>query len=399
MWWVCQIGAREHYAIPRALEARGELAGLCTDFWLPPGHVLGRFPGARRLRDRYHPDLATSQVCAPNARMLAFELRQRIAKKSGWEPILARNQLFQQLAFAKLDALTTDNRQPTTLFSYSYAARDLFKFAKARGWRTVLGQIDPGPEEERIVEAEHERYRHLASGWRPAPTRYWEWWREEIALADRVLVNSEWSRQCLLQENVPAEKVEVVPLVYGKVMSDQSSVISARKTEDQGQRTQHAPQAQKQILLFLGQINLRKGMGRLLDAMRLLKNDPIELILAGPTELSPSAWADLPAVRWIGGIPRSEVDAVYRSADLFILPTLSDGYALTQLEALARGLPVMASRYCGRAVIDGRNGWVLENLEPHRIADALRKVMHGKIPDSVTGPSFSMEDLAAALLR
>ena len=38
-----------------------------------------------------------------------------------------------------------------TVFAYSYAAEGIFKFARERGWRTVLGQIDPGPAEERIV--------------------------------------------------------------------------------------------------------------------------------------------------------------------------------------------------------------------------------------------------------
>ena len=50
---------------------------------------------------------------------------------------------------------TTSDAQPPnssrTLIAYSYAALEIFKFARTRGWRTILGQIDPGPPEARIV--------------------------------------------------------------------------------------------------------------------------------------------------------------------------------------------------------------------------------------------------------
>lgn len=419
MFIVCQIGAREHYAIPRALHASGQLAALVTDFWVSPGSAFSRLPGGRRLRDRFHADLAEAPVHAPNARILGFELKQRLAGKGGWDAIIARNALFQKLACAKHDSLITDHRSPVTLFSYSYAARDLFRFAKERGWRTVLGQIDPGPEEERIVAEERRRNPLLNSTWQPAPAAYWESWREELKLADRIIVNSEWSRQCLLKEGVAAEKIDTVPLVYG---GGQLSVVGCRlsKALDAGEQhcprflqmhgsrveqgatkrsTDHGPRTTDNLfhLLFLGQIILRKGVGRLFDAMRLLKDEPVELILAGPSEIDPAAWADLPNVRWLGPVPRSEVGRIYQEADLFILPTLSDGYALTQLEALSHGLPVIASKHCGEAVTHGRNGWILDDLEPETIAAAIRVAMH-EHPQDVRPPEFSLEDLAAALM-
>jgi hypothetical protein len=483
MFFVFQIGAREHYAIPRALHASGELAGLFTDFWMPPGQFFGRLPGARRLRDRWHADLGLAPVHAPNARMLAFELQQRLSGRRGWDAIVARNELFQRLAVQELAKVSdqgprtkdqgraagagprtkdasqaqdqglgtmhqapsipshltplatsgtarrsspTDLRSPTsdscpltphsaaspsrstpmgtsgtarrsipTVFSYSYSALELFRYAKSRGWCTVLGQIDPGPEEQRIVAAERERYSHLASDWQPAPESYWENWRQEIGLADRIIVNSEWSRQCLLKEGVPEEKLEIVPLVYqnGRAGPPGPPTCRQRREEAIG-----VSPVRPFHLLFLGQIILRKGIGRLLDAMRLLKDEPVELILAGPSEIDPSAWADLPRVRWLGQVQRSEVGQVYQNADGFILPTLSDGYALTQLEALSYGLPVIASKHCGEAVTHGRNGWILEDLEPETIAAAIRSAMTESLPD-VRPPEFSLDDLAAALIR
>lgn len=394
MWIVCQIGAREHYAIPRALRSSNESAVLFTDFWIDPSSLWNGLPIGRRLKDRFHPDLADGKVFAPNLRILAFEMRQRFFKCGGWPLILKRNEIFQRRVLGQLVksfSSTEAGGSPITLFSYSYAARDLFRFAKDCGWNTVLGQIDPGPEEERIVVAEHRRYPKLGSRWEPAPASYWESWREEIGLADRILVNSDWSKHCLLKEGVSSEKMEIVPLVYdvqGAGVSDSNKPQAVGRDE------------RPLRVLFLGQINLRKGMGRLLDAMRLLRNEAIELILAGPCEIDPASWSDLPNVKWVGPVPRSEVGKSYAAADVFILPTLSDGYALTQLEALSRGLPLIVSRQCGEAVEAGKNGWILSDTEPETLADALRKAAASSILPSGGGyQRFSLSELGRQLLH
>ena len=186
--------------------------------------------------------------------------------------------------------------------------------------------------------------------------------------------------------------MEVIPLVY-EVKRDQSP--KTRSDNRQGDPLR---------VLFLGQINLRKGAARLMEAMGLLVDEPGELVLAGPSELSGVLWKDLPKVKWVGPVARSEVARYYQEADVFILPTLSDGYALTQLEALANGLPVLASKNCGEAVIDGVNGWVLEDLEPVTIAEKLMEVASER--DSVEAcrvrtakpASFGISDLANSLV-
>jgi glycosyltransferase involved in cell wall biosynthesis len=251
-----------------------------------------------------------------------------------------------------------------------------------------LGQIDPGPEEERIVQAEHKRYGHLTSTWQPAPDGYWAAWREELALADRVIINSEWSRECLRREGCPEEKLEVVPLVYvAPAAHEGAQAVSAERSGDPFR------------ILFLGQINLRKGIGRLLDAMQLLRDEPFELIMAGPSEINPSAWADLPNVHWMGPIARSEVSRVYRSADVFILPTLSDGFALTQLEAQAHGLPVIASSHCGAVVVPGVNGWILPDTEATTICQVLRAVRaRQQLTSSPVGIDSGLLGLSARLM-
>lgn len=380
-----QIGAREHYAIPRALHASGDLAFLFSDFWISDNSILGRLPFGKKLQDRFHSDLNSAQVLAPNLRMLTFEFGQRMFPKAGWSVIEKRNLLFQKLGLNFLKSRTFP--ESTVLFSYSYAAKDLFKYAKSLGWRTVLGQIDPGPEEERIVAAEQKRYSALNTNWQPAPAGYWDSWREEVDLADLVVVNSEWSFQCLLKEGVAAEKMKIIPLVYQ----------NSKKSQFQKRNFNLSKNSPYQIL-FLGQINLRKGVERLLDAMRLLNNENIELKLVGSSEIPESAWSDLPNVRWLGPCARSEVHRLYQSADVFILPTLSDGFALTQLEALSEGIPVIASRNCGSVVTHGVNGWILEDLRPETIASCIRRSMEEPLRH-VSAPQFSLSDLASELQK
>lgn len=390
-WLVCQIGAREHYAIPRALHRRGLLAELVTDFWVPPGNLIGRIPGGRRLRERFHADLADARIWAPNLTMLRFEALQRVRKRHEWDVIPERNALFQAKAAQRLRhwEKSWTGGSPPVLFSYSYGALALLRHAKAAGWRTVLGQIDPGPREERIVQEEHRRYPHLSTSWRPATAEYWHQWRQEADLADTILVNSPWSRDCLAGEGIDATKIQVVPLVH-----ESGGTVPRAAAADNTLR-----------VLFLGQINLRKGVGRLLDAMKMLEGHPISLTLVGSAEVDPSAWRASPNIRWVGPVPRSSTAGFYDQADLFVLPTLSDGYALTQLEALSRGVPVLASKFCGEAIKDGVGGWLLADLEPSTIRDRLLEI-HDRMKDPTARPlppppaaAFDLDALGGALQR
>src|ERR1051325_1456160 len=187
-WICCQLGAREHYAIPRALQQNGLLAKLITDLWL-------------RRAGRFHPGLAGARVAAPNLAALRFELKASLARENGWKLIAQRNEWFQRQALAQLKRTSTNGNH--TVFAYSYAAAEIFKFARARGWRTVLGQIDLGPADERIIADVH---KSAGVEHKTAPKEYWDNWRVECSLADQIVVNSAWSRDALLGEGIPAEK-------------------------------------------------------------------------------------------------------------------------------------------------------------------------------------------------
>jgi glycosyltransferase involved in cell wall biosynthesis len=385
-WICCQLGAREHYAIPRALYRLGTLDLLITDAWVPPTSIL-RIVGERRseIGDRWHEELKEAGVTSFNSSLVLFETFARARGLRMWPSILARNRWFQRKV---VNALTADFGPLTSdapvLLSYSYTALEPFRYAKARGWKTVLVQIDPGPAEERIVAAEAARVPELAVGWQAAPPEYWALWREECKLADRIVVNSEWSREGLVRGGVPSEKLTVIPLAY------ETPEVSGQKSDVRGLRSYPARFTQERPLrvLFLGLINLRKGVARLLDAARILRDEPVEFWMVGPVEIAnASTITDTGRVKWFGPATRKRAAEFYRNADLFILPTLSDGFAITQLEAQAHGLPVIASKNCGKVVENGVNGIILDEPSAACIAHAVH--------DCIASPD-RLEKLASA---
>ena len=378
-WICCQLGAREHYAVPRALQLSGLLGEFITDVW------------TKRLSGRFHPGLSSAQVSAPNISALAFELKAHATGVNGWKLITKRNEWFQQRVLDHMRKQPANG--PRTVFAYSYAAERIFEFARERGWRTVLGQIDPGPAEERQVAQLHEKAQQ--NHWKRAPAEYWHTWRNECALANQIIVNSTWSRDALLTEGVPAEKINVVPVAYE----------AAPETISYERDYPAAFTSQRPLrVLFLGQINLRKGVGQLLEAVKLAARESVEFWFVGPVQISiPSELKDNARVKWFGIVPRTRVHEYYKNADVFIFPTLSDGFGLTQLEAQSWKLPVVASRHCGEVVRDGVNGVLLEEVSGQAIADVLLQFLRS--PETLEEMSarsgvsdrFSLKSLGSSL--
>jgi glycogen(starch) synthase len=109
------------------------------------------------------------------------------------------------------------------------------------------------------------------------------------------------------------------------------------------------------VLLFHGRVDRRKGVLDLLEALP----DGVRLVVSGigPDLDEASARAD-GRTMFLGYVPPDEAPEVYRSADVFVSPTYSEGFSNTLLEAMASGLPVVSTDSVG--VVDclrnGENG-------------------------------------------
>ena len=125
-------------------------------------------------------------------------------------------------------------------------------------------------------------------------------------------------------------------------------------------------------ILFVGRVELWKGAQYLLQAFSQLKTTNAELWLAGrvlPEIEGTLARFGGDRVRVLGQVPNADMPGIYQQADVLVFPTLLDGFSLAIAEAMACGIPVIATEHSsGPDVIDdGTDGFVI----PVRDVDAI----------------------------
>jgi len=164
------------------------------------------------------------------------------------------------------------------------------------------------------------------------------------------------------------------------------------------------------VLLLIGNDWVKKGLRCLLRALALCADPSLRLLVAGSDD--PSIFANEMADPAVANAvcflpPREDVLGYYAAADLYVGPSLEDAFGLPILEAMACGLPVIASSYAGasEAIVDGANGLIL--CEPENAAElaSLIKLVAGdeRLRTSFgaaaarTAQNYSWEQNAAAL--
>ena len=138
-------------------------------------------------------------------------------------------------------------------------------------------------------------------------------------------------------------------------------------------------------VLFVSRLIERKGLHVLLPALAHLRNEGLEFRLLvvgdGPMrsqlERQTQQLGLSEIVDFLGLRPRSELPDIYRRGDVFCLPSASEGMANVILEALATGLPVVATDVPGSSelVEDGVNGFVVEPGNWEALVEPLRRLL------------------------
>jgi glycosyltransferase involved in cell wall biosynthesis len=179
----------------------------------------------------------------------------------------------------------------------------------------------------------------------------------EYAEADAIIVTSSFVKRTLAARGVEEGKIAVVP--YG---FDPAPAMPERGDA-------HTPR-----VLFVGGCSLRKGIPYLVDAFRALDAQATLRLVGRPNDALFERIGGLPPNVVATG-PRSgaALAAEYASADIFVLPSVEDGYGLVTNEAMSAGLPVIVSNHAGSAEVvrDGENGFVVPARDAAALVDRL----------------------------
>jgi glycosyltransferase involved in cell wall biosynthesis len=317
----------------------------------------------RDLRNRYHPALLGQEVVSFRQQSIAAHVSRALR---GSPKTLAEIKQHALRVSSDYDRAVSEHlrrHSPETagaVFAYSSAALATLRLGRERGMLAVLDQLDPGPGEDELLMEESQRWPGWENVGDSGPAEYWERVRAEWETASAVIVNSEFSRDLLVKHGFPVGKVAVVPLSF-------------HPPEEAGPLVPRAARGNSTLkVLWVGSVILRKGIQYLFEAARMLRKEDIEFTVAGPIGISKAAVLQFPDnVHFLGKVSVPKKFALFQSADVFVLPTLSEGFAITQLEAMCFGLPVIATPNCGSVVTHGRDGFIVPVRDGRVLADRL----------------------------
>lgn len=362
---VSQLGARMHYAVPRILEAAGELERLYTDICADQGwpRRLGQLPpqvlpsSLRRLCGRVPEGIDPRRVTGFPAFGLALGLRRLAARTPSQQTATT---LWAAPRFARLVARRGFG-DAAGFYGFSGDSLEQIHAARAAGLWTVVEQIiAPRGLLDRLLaeeEAAFPAWRIEAEGDRFSQA-FGERERAEWAAADLVVCGSEFVRRGVLEASGGRAHCVVVP--YGV---DRRYAVSPR-----------LPRKGPLRVLTIGASGLRKGTPYVLDAARRLTGKAT-FRLVGPCGVPDPVRAELAAtLQVVGTVPRAEILRHYAWADVFLLPSICEGSATVVYEALAAALPVVTTANAGTVVRDGREGSVVPIRDCEAIAGALERL-------------------------
>jgi glycosyltransferase involved in cell wall biosynthesis len=352
-------GTQHSFRLARELASRGLLHGFWTGLAFDRDGLLCRTLSAgplRGLRDT----LANRMLAGIPHRSLHtrpwIELAAQAALRVGRDPqrtLHARNRRFQE---AIPDAAF---HEAAAVLGFDTSSWILVRRAERAGIPLLLDRSAPPPP-ARLFEALASKFPAWHDDFEPRDPEVAAAEHSEHAAASRILVASTFTRRLLVESGVPEGKIAVIP--YGV---------------DSESFTPHGTSSRESAIRFLyaGAINARKGVPLLLDAWRRLDAGRARLTLVGQIRRDRVALLrGLAGVAAQGRVPHAQMPAIYAAHDVLVFPSYHDGFGLVVLEAMAAGLPVIASAAsAGRDLItDGEDGFVVPAGDTEALADRMR---------------------------
>jgi glycosyltransferase involved in cell wall biosynthesis len=190
----------------------------------------------------------------------------------------------------------------------------------------------------------------------------------EYALADSIVVLSSFALESFLEHGIAREKLKLVPLGVdtNRFQATPESI---------GERCRRIRSGEPLRVLFAGTFSFQKGILDFAEIVRRLKDRFCFRVLGdAPNESGPVLRNLEGCLEMVPRQPQFELPQWYAQADLFLFPTIQDGFALVLSQALAAGLPILATRNCSSRDIlrHGETGWVLPIRQPEAFIATLQ---------------------------
>ena len=285
------------------------------------------------------------------------EIGRLVAQKLGFSP-KANGPLGIEAVYRALDAAVARQLGGTSaVYAYEDGALASFRAAKTRGLRCFYElPIAYWETTRRLLREEAERLPHWACtlGSPEDSQTKLERKTEELALADVVVCPSRF-----VQASLPVG----VNSVVAEFGSPPVPVEVAARREGEPLR-----------LLFCGAMTQRKGLADVFAAMRELGCADVELVVMG-APVAPMSFYRGECPHFIHEPPRphAEVLALMETCDVLVLPSIVEGRALVQQEALSRGLPLLVTPNAGGEdlIEPGVTGWLVPMRDPGALAERI----------------------------
>jgi UDP-glucose:(heptosyl)LPS alpha-1,3-glucosyltransferase len=285
---------------------------------------------------------------------------------------------------------------------------------RTRGTKIILSHGDSLIGDVCVVHAVNraslaEKRRAGYYSWLFNPSNLWVTWRDWWMLGGgryrRIVAISERVRTQLKEHyQVPDEQIVTIPNGINLARFDPANASERARVRRSFGVADDVP-----LLLFVGSQYRLKGLEFVIRALAEMENRAILLVVGGDTAAPFKRLAEQLGVRdrVIFAGARSDLPSIYPAADAFVLPTLYETFALVCLEAMASGLPVLASPVGGIEdyLVDGENGFHIER-DGTDIAQKLDRVLgdaalHARVRERgfATAKSYAWEKIAKQYLQ
>jgi glycosyltransferase involved in cell wall biosynthesis len=274
-------------------------------------------------------------------------------------PIKARRAMFRprMIGFDRGVARRLSGDEGAVI-GYQGAAVRMFRRARELGIPTVLDYPIAHFEVTERVLAEEAR---LVPEYAGTLQRYPSWllkrYAEEIDRADRIIVLSNYQLSTFEEAGVDRDRMFIAPLGVD------STVFTPPDTEPDGPFR----------IAFSGQITQRKGISYLVEGFRRAAIPNSELLFIG-VPIGPTPWLDVPGVKLVPAMARTQLPEVFRTCHVTALPSLIEGFGAAALEAMACGMPAIVTEhtFADDVISEGVDGWIIPLRDPDAIAERLR---------------------------